>query len=44
LPLTILQSHIQGNPGDHRLPRLGTHSPLDKRITYGGIYGPVSIL
>ena len=42
MPLTILPSHIQGNPGDHRLLRLGTDSPLDKRITYGCINVPVS--
>jgi RHS repeat-associated protein len=29
-----MQSHIQGNPGDRRLPRLGTDLPLDKRISY----------
>ncbi len=33
---------IKGNPGDHRLLRLGTNSPLDKRITYGCINVPVS--
>ena len=42
MPLSILPSHIQGNPGDHRLLRLGTDSPLDKRITYDGINVPVS--
>ncbi len=32
---------ITGNPGDHRLQRLATTSPLDKRITYGCINVPV---
>ncbi|MEI9989074.1 MAG: hypothetical protein WDM86_03465 [Rhizomicrobium sp.] len=32
---------ITGNPGDHRLQRLATPSPLDKRITYGCINVPV---
>ena len=33
---------IKGNPGDHRLQRLATLSPLDKRITYGCVNVPVS--
>ncbi len=32
---------IRGAPGDHRLQRLATPSPLDKRITYGCINVPV---
>ena len=32
---------IRGNPGDHRLLRLSTASPLDKRISYGCINVPV---
>ena len=32
---------IRGNPGDHRLLRLATTSPLDKRISYGCINVPV---
>ena len=32
---------IRGNPGDHRLQRLATTSPLDKRISYGCINVPV---
>lgn len=32
---------VTGNPGDHRLQRLATSSPLDKRITYGCINVPV---
>jgi hypothetical protein len=33
---------IRGNPGDHRLQRLATASPLDKRISYGCINVPVT--
>lgn len=32
---------IDGNPGDHRLQRLATTSPLDNRISYGCINVPV---
>ncbi len=32
---------INGTPGDHRLQRLATLSPLDKRITFGCINVPV---
>jgi hypothetical protein len=32
---------IRGTPGDHRLERLATTSPLDKRITYGCVNVPV---
>jgi len=32
---------IRGTPGDHRLQRLATTSPLDKRISYGCINVPV---
>jgi len=32
---------ITGNPGDHRLQRLATASPLDKRISYGCVNVPV---
>lgn len=32
---------ITGAPGDHRLQRLATTSPLDKRISYGCINVPV---
>jgi hypothetical protein len=32
---------ITGNPGDHRLARLATASPLDNRISYGCINVPV---
>jgi hypothetical protein len=32
---------ITGDPGDHRLQRLATRSPLDKRISYGCINVPV---
>jgi hypothetical protein len=32
---------IRGTPGDHRLQRLETTSPLDKRITYGCVNVPV---
>ena len=32
---------IRGDPGDHRLQRLATASPLDKRISYGCINVPV---
>ncbi len=32
---------IRGNPGDRRLQRLATASPLDKRITYGCVNVPV---
>jgi len=32
---------IKGAPGDHRLARLATTSPLDKRISYGCINVPV---
>lgn len=32
---------ITGDPGDHRLQRLATASPLDKRITYGCVNVPV---
>lgn len=32
---------IRGNPGDHRLERLATASPLDNRISYGCINVPV---
>jgi hypothetical protein len=32
---------IRGDPGDHRLLRLGTKSSLDKRISYGCINVPV---
>jgi hypothetical protein len=32
---------IRGNPGDRRLQRLATTSPLDKRITYGCVNVPV---
>jgi len=32
---------IKGAPGDHRLRRLATTSPLDKRISYGCINVPV---
>jgi len=31
---------IRGDPGDHRLQRLATASPLDKRISYGCINVP----
>jgi hypothetical protein len=33
---------IQGLPGDHRLERLATLSPLDKRISFGCINVPVA--
>jgi hypothetical protein len=33
---------IKGDPGDHRLLRLGTKSSLDKRISYGCINVPAS--
>jgi hypothetical protein len=36
-----LQRVIKGAPGDHRLQRLATTSPLDKRISYGCINVPV---
>jgi hypothetical protein len=32
---------VNGSPGDHRLQRLSTPSPLDKRISYGCINVPV---
>jgi hypothetical protein len=32
---------IRGDPGDRRLQRLATASPLDKRISYGCINVPV---
>jgi hypothetical protein len=32
---------IRGNPGDHRLERLATTSPDDKRISYGCVNVPV---
>ena len=32
---------VTGGPGDHRLQRLATTSPLDKRISYGCINVPV---
>ncbi|HUO93897.1 MAG TPA: hypothetical protein VMU22_13290 [Rhizomicrobium sp.] len=32
---------VHGSPGDHRLARLATMSPLDKRITHGCINVPV---
>jgi hypothetical protein len=32
---------ITGNPNDHRLQRLATTSPFDKRITYGCVNVPV---
>jgi hypothetical protein len=32
---------ITGTPGDHRLQRLATASPLDKRISYGCVNVPV---
>ena len=31
---------VTGDPGDHRLQRLATTSPLDKRISYGCINVP----
>ena len=31
---------VTGNPGDHRLERLASNSPLDKRISYGCINVP----
>jgi hypothetical protein len=33
---------VTGSPGDHRLQRLATTSPLDKRITFGCVNVPVS--
>jgi len=32
---------VRGRPGDHRLQRLATPTPLDKRITFGCINVPV---
>ncbi len=32
---------VTGDPGDHRLQRLATISPLDKRISYGCVNVPV---
>ncbi len=33
---------IRGQPGDHRLERLATSSPLDKRISFGCVNVPVA--
>ena len=39
--VTLYPPVITGTPGDHRLARVATISPLDKRISYGCVNVPI---